>query len=99
MKENHNGDSKTCSEGGNRFAFCCFGFFLFLSTAIFTTAAVKNSKKEISSRWCLLKLILSSRNFLLSSSFNQDMDMAYLIKMGLQDFPFLSRQRDKKKIK
>lgn len=54
-------------------------------------------KKEISSRWCLLKLILSSRNFLLSSSFNQDMGMAYLIKMGLQDFPFLYRQRDKKK--
>lgn len=56
-------------------------------------------KKEISSRWCLLKLILSSRNFLLSSSFNQDMDMAHLIKMGLQDSPFLYRQRDKKKFK
>lgn len=75
------------------------GFLLVFDTKYCHTQHSSNEefKKEISSRLCLLKLILSSRNFLLSSSFNQDMDMAYLIKMSLQDFPFLYRQRDKKK--
>lgn len=72
---------------------CCFGFFKYCHIQ---HSSNEEFKKEISSRLCLLKLILSSRTFLLSSSFNQDMDMAYLIKMGLQDFPFLFRQRDKK---
>lgn len=94
MEQNHNGDSKTCWVGGEQVGFL-LGFF----TKYCHTQHSSNEefKKEISSRSCLLKLILSSRNFLLSSSFNQDMDMAYLIKMGLQDFPFLYRKRDKKK--
>lgn len=82
---------KHAEGGGTVWLSAVFWVFFF---TIFTTAAMKNSKREILSRWCLLKLILSSRNFLLSSPFNQDMDMAYLIKMGLQDFPFLFRQRD-----
>lgn len=75
------------------------GFLLVFFTKYCHTQHSSNEefKKEISSRSCLLKLILSSRNFLLSSSFNQDMDMAYLIKIGLQDFPFFYRKRDKKK--
>lgn len=94
MEQNHNGASKSCSEGGTGWLPV---LLVFLKYCHIQHSSSEEFKKEISSRWCLLKLILSSRDFLLSSSFNQDMDMAYLIKMGLQDFPFLYRQRDKKK--
>lgn len=76
--------------GGNRLA-CCWFFGFFFKHCHIQHSSSEGFKKEISSCWCLLKLILSSRNFLLSSSFNQDMDMAYLIKMALHDFPFLFR--------
>lgn len=87
------GTPKHARIGGNRLAFCWLFFF---KCCHIQHSSNEEFKKESSSRWCLLKLILSSRNFLLSSSFNQDMGMAYLIKMGLQDLPFLCRQRDKK---